>query len=169
MDAAERVIVCGVDGSPAGERALLWAVDEAIRRYAKVRAVTAWSWDGVEELAAPTTPAEALARARKLLDTAVDEALAGMENPPVVDRVCQRGEPSDALCAAAADAELMVLGSHGHGAVHDKLIGSTSERTVHHAPCPVVIIPDPRHVEKNLERARQQQRNQKAEPPVQVV
>jgi hypothetical protein len=33
MDAAERVIVCGVDGSPAGERALRWAIDEAIRRY----------------------------------------------------------------------------------------------------------------------------------------
>lgn len=77
--------------------------------------------------------------------------------------------PSDALCAASVDAELMVLGSHGHGAVHDKLIGSTSERAVHHAPCPVVIVPDPRHVEKNLKRVQEQLRNQSAQPPVQVV
>lgn len=63
----------------------------------------------------------------------------------------------------------MVLGSHGHGAVHDKLIGSTSERAVHHAPCPVVFVPDPRHVEKNLRRVQEQLRNQSAGPPVQVV
>lgn len=169
MDAVERIIVCGVDGSPAGQRALRWALDEAITRHGRVRAVTAWSWDGVEELAAPTTPAEALARARRLLDAVVDEELAGMEDPPVVDRICQRGVPSDALCAASVDAELMVLGSHGHGAVHDKLIGSTSERAVHHAPCPVVIVPDPRHVEKNLKRVQEQLRNQSAQPPVQVV
>lgn len=167
MDAAEHVIVCGVDGSPAGQRALQWAIDEAIRRYGKVRAVTAWSWDGVEALNAETTPAEALKRAQRILDTAVDAVLSGMENPPVVERICQRGVPSQALCAAAADAELMVLGSHGHGQVHDKLVGSTSERAIHHAPCPVVIVPDPRHVERNLKRAREQRRE--APHPMQVL
>ena len=169
MKATECVIVCGVDGSPAGQRALHWAVDEAIRRYGKVRAVTAWSWDGVEALAAPGTPAEALGRARQMLDAAVDEVLGGMEHAPAVDRVCERGVPSEALCTAAADAELLVLGSHGHGAVHDKLVGSTSERAIHHAPCPVVIIPDPRHVEKNLEQARARRGRQQPEHPVQVV
>ena len=169
MKATECVIVCGVDGSPAGQRALHWAVDEAIRRYGKVRAVTAWSWDGVEALAAPGTPAEALGRARQMLDAAVDEVLGGMEDPPAVDRVCERGVPSEALCTASADAELLVLGSHGHGAVHDKLVGSTSERAIHHAPCPVVFIPDPRHVEKNLQQARTRRGRQQPEHPVQVV
>jgi nucleotide-binding universal stress UspA family protein len=169
MNATECVIVCGVDGSPAGQRALHWAIDEAIRRYGKVRAVTAWSWDGVEALAAPGTSAEALGSARQLLDAEVDRAISGMETPPVIERVCERGVPSEALCAAAADAELLVLGSHGHGAVHDKLVGSTSERAIHHAPCPVVIIPDPRHVEKNLQQAEERRSRQQSEHPVQAL
>jgi nucleotide-binding universal stress UspA family protein len=104
-----------------------------------------------------------------MLDAAVEEATSAMENPPEVERLCERGVPSEALCAAAADAELLVLGSHGHGAVHDKLVGSTSERAIHHAPCPVVVIPDPRHVEKNLEQAKVRRSRQQPEHPVQVV
>jgi nucleotide-binding universal stress UspA family protein len=169
MNAAEPVVVCGVDGSPAGERALGWAIEEATIRHGHVRAVTAWSWDGVEELGAAASPADALQHARQVLDNTVDKVLERLENPPVVERVCERGVPSDALCTAAADADLMVLGSHGHGAVHDKLIGSTSERAVHHAPCPVVIVPDPRHAEKNLKRAQERRRNQQPAHPVQVV
>jgi nucleotide-binding universal stress UspA family protein len=155
METTERIIVCGVDGSPAGQRALMWALEEAGRRADKVRAVTGWVWDGVESLNAASTPAEALAQAQRLLDRAVDEVLGQVPGAVSVERVCQRGLPSDAICAAAADAELIVLGSHGHGAVHDKLIGSTSERVIHHAPCPVVVVPDPRHVERNLKRAKQ--------------
>lgn len=169
MNAAEQVIVCGVDGSAAGGRALEWALDEAAGRGCKVRAVTAWAWDGVEALGAASSPTEALERARGVLDTAVDKALEGRQNPPVVERVCQRGVPSEALCAAAADAVLLVLGSHGHGAVHDKLVGSTSERAIHNAPCPVVIVPDPRHVERNRKRAEARQRRQERPRPVQVV
>lgn len=169
MEEAKGIIVCGVDGSPGGLRALRWAIDEAIKRDAEVHAVTAWTWDGLEDLGAPTTPAEAVERARRMLDTAVDEVVTGMEGAPVVKRLCERGVPSDALSAAAAKADLLVLGSHGHGAVHDKLLGSTSERAVHHAPCPVVIVPDPRLVEKNLKRAEERRRRTEASHPVQVV
>ena len=163
MEAAERVIVCAVDGSPAGQRALMWALEEAGRRSDKVRAVTAWTWDGVEALNAASTPGEALAQAQRLLDRSVDEVLDQIPGAPAVERVCERGLPSEAICAAAVDAELLVLGSHGHGAVHDKLVGSTSERVIHHAPCPVVVVPDPRHVEKNIRRARELQ-TEKAHP-----
>ena len=170
MNATERVIVCGVDGSPAGQRALEWAVDEAIRRYGKVRAVTAWAWDGVEALNAASTPAEAMEHARRTLDATVDEVLSGLKSPPEVERVLVRGVASEALCTAAVDAQLLVLGSHGHGTVHDKLVGSTSERAIHLAPCPVVVVPDPRHVERNVKRARRAQAHKpEALPPMQVV
>lgn len=154
MEAAERIIVCGVDGSSGGQRALMWALEEAGRRADRVRAVTAWTWDGVEALNAESTPTEAREHAQRRLDRSVDEVLEQMPGAPSVERLAQRGLPSEALCAAAADAELIVVGSHGHGAVHDKLVGSTSERVIHHAPCPVVVVPDPRHVEKNIKRAR---------------
>ena len=169
MKTGERVIVCGVDGSAASRRALRWAVDEARTDSARVRAVIAWAWDGLEELGAPTTPTAAQERAQQVLDKAVDETLLDLEEAPTVERVCARGVPSDALCIAAADADLLVVGSHGHGAVHDKLIGSTSERVTHHAPCPVVIVPDPTHAKRNLERAKARQALQEPSHPMQVV
>jgi nucleotide-binding universal stress UspA family protein len=169
MGAAQGVIVCGVDGSAASRRALRWAIDEAVKRDAEVHAVTAWSWDGLEDLGTPTTPTEALERAQRILDATVEEVARAVEDAPVVKRICERGEPSDALSAAACEADLLILGSHGHGTVHDKLLGSTSERTVHHAPCPVVIVPDPRLVEKNLRRLEEKRRRTEASHPVQVV
>lgn len=39
------------------------------------------------------------------------------------------------------DAQLIVVGSHGHGALHRALLGSVSEGLIRHAPCPVVVIP----------------------------
>jgi nucleotide-binding universal stress UspA family protein len=38
-------------------------------------------------------------------------------------------------------ADLIVFGSHGHGAVHRALLGSVSEGVLHHAPCPLLIVP----------------------------
>lgn len=154
MDEREHVIVCGVDGSSGSQRALEWAIDESVRRGCSLRVVTAWFWDGVEALGAASSPAAALEGARKTQEAALSQALAGARSAPQVERVTPRATPSEALCSASLDAELLVLGSHGHGAVHDKLVGSTSQRTIHHASCPVVLLPEPRRVEKELARAK---------------
>jgi nucleotide-binding universal stress UspA family protein len=44
------------------------------------------------------------------------------------------------LTAAADGADLLVVGSRGHGGFTEALLGSVSQHCVHHAPCPVVII-----------------------------
>ena len=163
MDGREHIIVCGIDGSPAGQRALAWAMDEAIRRNCKLRVVTAWAWDGVEAMGAPSSPAAARHHAKQIQDTAISGVLTDTDNPPEVERILVRGVASESLCTSALDAELMVLGSHGHGAVHDQLVGSTSMRAIHHASCPVVILPDPRHAERALKRAKGRPRG--VEPP----
>ena len=163
MDGREHIIVCGIDGSPAAKRALDWAMDEAIRRDCKLRVVTAWAWDGPEDVRAPSSPAAARSHAKQVQDMAVSGALADMENPPEVEQILVRGLPSESLCTSALDAELLVLGSHGHGAVHDQLVGSTSMRAIHHASCPVVILPDPRHAERALKHAKGKRRG--VEPP----
>lgn len=154
MDVPEAVIVCGVDGSDAGQRALEWAIDEAIRRNCTLRVVTAWWWDGVEVLGAASSPAAASLQAQETQDVAVDRALAASERAPEVERLVVRNTPSVAVTTAAVDAELLVLGSHGHGAAYDKLVGSTSQRAIHHASCPVVILPDPRQAEKKRKHAK---------------
>jgi len=46
-------------------------------------------------------------------------------------------------CADELKADLIVIGSHGHGAVERILIGGTTERVVRHAHCPVLVIPAP--------------------------
>ena len=52
------------------------------------------------------------------------------------------GEPGDVICAVAAEinADLIVVGSHGHGWFQRVLIGSVSTHVLHHAPCPVLVV-----------------------------
>lgn len=161
MDKREHVIVCGVDGSPASRRALEWAIDEAGRRDCRLRAVTVWSWDGLESGSAISSPQEAKRRAEEVQQQELDDLL-GDRSDPEVEKLVLEGRPSEQLCTAALDAELLVVGSHGHGVVHDVLVGSTSQHVIRHTACPVVILPDPRHVKRELKRAHSKHR---ASPP----
>lgn len=54
-------------------------------------------------------------------------------------------EPRTVLCSAAEKhrADLLVLGSHGYGAVKRALLGSVSDYCAHHAPCSVMIVKQP--------------------------
>ena len=147
-------IVVGVDGSPGSVRALEWAVAEAGLRKAPLHVVHAWMVPLIEAIpdawviGSPTLEPtdeevyEHLAAASKrVLDEALDEARAlepGLEL--VGELVEMRAAP--ALIAAAEDAELLVVGSRGRGGFKGLLLGSVSAQCVHHAPCPVVIVPD---------------------------
>lgn len=164
MDAREHIIVCGVDGSAASQRALEWAVAEARYRGCRLRAVTAWSWDGVEGMVAPGTSAEARAHAEIIQRRAILAATEGMTQLPEIERRLTQDRPSEALCTAALDAEMLVVGSRGHTAFHHVLVGSTSQRVMRHASCPVVVLPDPQHVDVEVRRAKRRH-SRENEPP----
>lgn len=136
-------IVVGVDGSPTGLRALEWALAEGTRTGARVRAIHAWTFTPYD-LPAVTTVADAKQHAERILAAAVNVALAEATNPPIVDTETIEGAASRVLTEASATAGLLVLGSHGHGALLNALLGSVSAECVHHATCPVVIVPPPR-------------------------
>jgi nucleotide-binding universal stress UspA family protein len=57
------------------------------------------------------------------------------------------------LCQAARDADLLVLGSHGHDRVYHTVLGSTAEECVESAGCPVVVIPARWHIPARAARA----------------
>ncbi|MEI8412827.1 MULTISPECIES: universal stress protein [unclassified Kribbella] len=166
MDVRDSVIVCGIDGSAAGQRAVEWAADEAERRGSRLRVVTVWSWDGLESGSSISSPAEARRRAGEIQSDSLN-SLVARSLELAIERQVLEGRPSEQICEAALDADLIVLGSHGHGGFHDALVGSTSLHVIRHAPCPVVLLPDPRRAErehKRFEHRRHLTRPQGASP-----
>lgn len=59
-----------------------------------------------------------------------------------VDKRIEVGDVGGTVCRVAADlhVDVIVVGSHGHGAIARILLGSVSEQVVRHAPCPVLVV-----------------------------
>jgi len=145
VEKKERFIVVGVDGSEPSLNALRWAGEQARMTGATLRVLTTW------EVATgtgwvPTFPVDydPQAVARQALDEAVTETL-GADPDVAVERIVKEGHAAPVLLAAAKDADLLVVGSHGHGAFAGMLIGSVSEHLVRHAPCAIVIVHCDKH------------------------
>jgi nucleotide-binding universal stress UspA family protein len=142
---AEHFIVVGVDGSEPSLKALGWAAQQARMTGAKLQVVTTWEvstgtgW-------VPTFPVgyDPEVLARQTLDEAVNETL-GSDPDIAVERVVKEGHAAPVLLAAARDADLLVVGSHGHGAFAGMLLGSVSEHLMRHAPCAVVVVHCDKH------------------------
>ena len=142
-DGAPRIVV-GVDGSPTSRAALRWAVRQAKFTGGIVDAVVAWEIPMVLQSYgwAPIYVEEAgdfEADARKLLDTVIGEEVGSADSDRVRSLVVN-GHPAEALIDAADGADLLVVGSRGHGSFAEALLGSVSQHCVHHAPCPVLIV-----------------------------
>lgn len=141
-------IVVGVDGSAGGAEALTWALRQAVLLGADVDAVAVWQIPAMigsagavgayldaslMDLTDPT---------REVLDKTVAAAageVAGAEDV-TVRPVVVRGYATQALLAAAGGADLLVVGSRGHGELSGMLLGSVGLHCATHAPCPVVIV-----------------------------
>jgi nucleotide-binding universal stress UspA family protein len=107
-----------------------------------VDAVIAWDYPGTYGYPAATgdeTDYEELA-AEVVANTIAE--VAGPAAPAKVMPKVARGNAATVLLAAAAGADLLVLGSRGHGGFMEALLGSVSQHCVHHATCPVVVIRD---------------------------
>jgi len=124
---------------------LAWAFAEAGRRSADLDVVHAWTSpfgvppDGLPDSATDPTPYEA--HAKQLLDEAIAAVPPRLRAAvPTVQPVAVRDRPSPALLDACRNADLLVVGTRGSGAVTG-LLGSVSHQCVHHAACPVVVVP----------------------------
>jgi nucleotide-binding universal stress UspA family protein len=143
-DTMERIVV-GVDGSDTARRALNWAVAEARLRQAALEVVLAWHMPyiaGYPYAGVGFDPATFEKDAQTTLDSIVDGT--DTTGVPQVARTLAVGDAASALLDRSADADLVVVGSRGHGGFAGLLLGSVSHHVTHHATCPVVVVP-PEH------------------------
>jgi nucleotide-binding universal stress UspA family protein len=130
-------IVVGVDGSAPSILALRWAGALAPLLKAHIRAVTSWQfqiavgtfipviWDPEEE-------------ARKVCAAAVDTAFDGAP-PAGLELVASQGQAAKLLVEESRSAQLVVVGSRGHGGFEGLLLGAVSATVAEHAKCPVLV------------------------------
>lgn len=135
----QRRIVVGVDGFESSKVALRWAIRQAKLTGAVVEAVTAWhvpagtAW--VPNADMPDYQEDAFA----VLAEAVAEMCTIDPDVQVCPRVLE-GRAGQVLVDAADGADLLVVGSRGHGGLAEALLGSVGQYCAHNASCPVVIM-----------------------------
>jgi nucleotide-binding universal stress UspA family protein len=137
-------IVVGVDGSPSSRMALRWALRQANFTDGTVDAVLAWQIPMVLQSygMAPIYVEQDGGfedDARKTLEAVISEEVAPADSQRVRSLVIH-GNPAQVLLDAAVGANLLVVGSRGHGEFAEALLGSVSQNCVHHASGPVLIM-----------------------------
>ncbi|MGW3286294.1 universal stress protein, partial [Streptomyces sp. NPDC001002] len=133
-----RPITAGVDGTEESLAALAWAAREAVRRGLPLRVVQAWRFQPYEAIDAADQDTQA-GWVRDGLAEAVRTVTSRHADLEVSTDVLE-GDPVDTLVAAAAEAELLVLGSRGHGPVVGFLLGSVGQQVIAEASRPVVLV-----------------------------
>jgi nucleotide-binding universal stress UspA family protein len=137
-------IVAGVDGSPSSVSALRWAIRQAGLTGATVDAMIAWrypvsaggyGWAPIGMGTAFDFKEDAEKVLAEAIGTASDPGSGVTVRTLVVE-----GNSAQALLEASDGADLLVVGSRGHGGFTEALLGSVSQHCVHHAHCPVVVI-----------------------------
>ncbi|WP_086664510.1 universal stress protein [Lentzea kentuckyensis] len=132
-------IVVGIDGTPASDRALEWALDEAVVRGCPLHVVNAWNFEALTDWT-ETTAHRAQAESEALIEKSLQAARARQELPEIV-RKSLRGDAAETLEQASEGAAMLVVASHTGHRIRQIVLGSTSMHVVRHAHAPVVVIP----------------------------
>jgi nucleotide-binding universal stress UspA family protein len=139
-------IVVGIDGSHNSDHALHWAMAEAAVRKSPLTVLTinpalASYWNG-QPVAYPGDD-QKIAEIRKAAEAAVAAAAEqlGADQPESVTVTAINGFPVRALMDASKECDLLVVGTRGGGGFAPLNLGSVSSQIVHHAHCPVVVVP----------------------------
>lgn len=157
-------VVVALDGSAGSRAALAFAIEDAARRGVPVEAVTVvkspdymvdFDVMGAAEVERLRGRMRADAEAR--VRAVVDEVSAAATGPvPDIGIRAVHGPTAHALLQAAQGADLLVVGSRGHGEFSSVLLGSTSMQLALHATCPLTVVhsPEARRHRLRLHRER---------------
>jgi nucleotide-binding universal stress UspA family protein len=131
------LVIVGADGSPSAEQALTWANDYATLSGADVEIVTTWQFPTTYGVGMPLAGWDPEAEAVKISEK--HRAALSLPDDRVHTRVVQ-GAAAEVLVHRSRSADLLVVGSRGHGGFTGLLLGSVSAHCAHHAHCPVTIV-----------------------------
>ena len=137
---ARRVVV-GIDGSQSSDMVLARAMEEAALRGATLEVVVSWLYP-FERAAGTIAMVGSAADMQRWAEEVLDDAVAKVQGDgrvPVVRHV-EYGPPIKVLMAQSEGADLLVVGTRGHGRVSGLFLGSVSQYLAVHAPCPVMVV-----------------------------
>jgi len=153
-------VVVGIDFSAGARAALLFGLHDAARRGVPVEAVSAYRppdyWMDFNAVATYQPDRIRKAALDHLRDFAAEVVPDGPQPPPEVHLRAAIGTAADVLTLESHDADLLVVGSSGHGGFAHVLLGSVSIQCAQHASCPVTVVhsPEARRHRLRLRRSR---------------
>lgn len=150
VDGGGAPVVVGIDGSAGSRAALVWAIQAAGRRGRALTVIAAFPvelyWMDphlVDAGQVEAVRADVDARARTQVEQVRADPLVAAQ-PGVADLqvtvIATPGQAAATLVRAAAEADLLVVGSRGRGVVRSAVLGSVALHCAAHAPCPVVVV-----------------------------
>lgn len=140
-DATGTRIVVGVDGSPSSIVALRWAHRVGTALELAIDAVSCWEYPGEYGVGIVPIAYDPQVDVKQVLENSLQAAFGG--SPPAGLRSStHQGHPAKVLIELSASADMLVVGSRGHGGFVGLLIGSVSAHCAEHALCPVVVVHD---------------------------
>lgn len=142
-DGAYRHIVLGVGEEAATANAVRFALEEAERRGALLEAIRAWRRPAHETTDHPLLAGKSAhtheQRAVETLEAALRAAPAGVEP----HRRTAEGSARTVLLDASHGADLLVVGARRHPGHFGLQLGRVAHTVLHHAACPVAVVPEP--------------------------
>jgi nucleotide-binding universal stress UspA family protein len=138
-----KTILVGVDGSRGSRKALTWAAAEAADHGADLVVMHVWERTLPPSAGNPSVPDHV---ANDTSENAAHELVEIIkqelgEDPPVVAQPrVKRGRPAEVLIEESAGADLLVVGTRGHGGFAGLVLGSVSQHVAAYAQCPVTVV-----------------------------
>ena len=133
-------ILLAIDGSQFSQRATVIASDMALKYEATLIIVHAFPHTsdvlGYDEFS------KLVAKRKNAGQEIIDEARKGIdEGIEIIEELLEGNEAESILTVTETyDADLILMGTRGHGKLTELLIGSVSQKVLHHAKCPVMIV-----------------------------
>lgn len=144
--AAPPRVVVGLDGSPGSMRALRFAARWAVEHGYRLAVIHSWPGDlTIDDIRATESVREevraSLQQGQEELAEALLQATRSTFPDLPIDVVAPSGDAGGVLVDQSEDAQLVVVGSRGRGLLKSLVLGSVSEHVLHHAHCPVAVVP----------------------------